>query len=184
MQYTQENVMLSIFVNLAQHLRQDGWSVFWHSSGQTEAHTAGSSKGTITLIQAIPATPTFITQGTRANQDEIVIPALAIQVSPTRRLDRYGLGDSRFHREMQVRIGGIAGNDREQRTIAKSLIEWSDVGEVNVHFPVYDYTNPNAPVELQHAELWWAHTTTPEVATEVENVRYRINTELILRYVE
>lgn len=184
MEYTQENVLVSVMVHLATHLRADGWNVFWHSSGQTEAYTTGPEKGTVTLVQAIPDTPTFITQGTRTNSDEIVLPALAVQVTPTRRIQRYGMGDNRHIREISVRVGGLASTGREQRMLATSMIEWSDVGETNVDFPLQDYSNPATPVDLEPATLWWAQTTTPEISTEQKNVRFQINTELILQYVE
>lgn len=185
MLYSLDNMTISMFINLATQLRSIGWNIFWHATGETDAFTGGSEQGTITLIQDTPVNPTFITSAVNyVDKDTIVIPAFTVRVQPPRKLQRMGLGDTTYEREMDLRIGGIAVNSRQQTALASALYEWLDIGDVNYLMPISDYANPAAPVALDPAEVWWSSVTTPEVATEVDTIRYQINIELILRFVE
>lgn len=187
MLYTIDNVTVSMFINLATEMRSRGWNIFWHATGETEAFTAGTEVGTITLLQSIPQNPTFITReesGDYANQSQVIIPAFAMKTQPPRKIKRLGLGDVRFEREYDIKIGGLAANARQQATLASALYEWLDIGDTNYYMPMWDYSDPVTPVELDSAEVWWVDVTTQEVATEVDNIRYQINVQLTLRYVE
>lgn len=187
MQYTLDNVMVSMFTNMATEFRNRGWNIFWHASGDTEAFTTGPEVGTMTLIQHVPENPTFITSptvGDYVSQDKIVTPAFAMQVQPPRKIQRLGLGHTDFEREMDVFIVGIVSNSRQQTTLASALYEWLEIGDTNYYMPISDYSIPSAPVALTPAEVWWANVSTLEVATEVDTIRYQINVDVKLRYIE
>lgn len=187
MLYSIDNVTISMFLNLSTELRRIGWNVFWHASGETEAFTGGTEQGTVSLIQSIPENPTFITDastGSYGDQSQIIVPAFAMKVQPPRKKQRLGLGDTRFEREYDVKIGGLAANARQQATLASTLYEWLDIGDTNYYMPMWDYSDPDSPTALDPAEVWWVDVTTQEVATEVDNIRYQINIQLVLRYVE
>lgn len=190
MQYSLDNLTVSMYVNLATQLRSAGWNVYWHASGELEAHTSGlpAALGTVSLVQDIPANPTFIsglTDGDYTRQDKIILPAAALRVAPPRKIARLGLGDPRFEREVDIRIACIATDSRQQATLASMLYEWLEIGEDDRYLSVNDYdTDPSTPPALDPVEVWWSSMTTPEVATEVDTIRYQINIELILRFVE
>ncbi len=188
MVYSLDNLLVSMFVNMATELRSIGWNIFWHGSGDTDAFTGGSEQGTVSLIQNIPANPTFImgaVAGDYTSSDKIVVPAFAIDVQPPQRLQRMGLGDTQWEREVTIKIGGIAADARQQAALATALYDWLQIGDDDYFMPISDYdTNPSSPPALQAAEVWWANIVTPEVPTEVDAIRYQINVELILRYVE
>lgn len=190
MQYSLDNLTINMFMHLATYLKGVGWNVFWHATGETETHTSAlpEALGTVSLIQDIPATPTFVVNtadGDYARQDHIVLPAFAVKVDPPRRGDRYGLGDPRYWREADIKIGGIVTDARQQATLASALYEWLLIGDENYMLSIADYdSDPSSPPALDPAEVWWANMTTPEVASEVDNIRYQIHIELILRYVE
>jgi hypothetical protein len=187
MQYNLDNIKISMFLNMATELRDKGWNIFWHASGDTDAFTTGPEAGTITLLDEVPLNPTFITSpsaGDYASQDEIVTPAFAMQVQPPRKIARLGLGHTNFEREMDVFIGGIASDSRQQATLASALYEWLEFQDTNYYMPISDYSIPASPVALDPAEVWWADVSTLEVATEVDTIRYQINIELKLRFVE
>jgi len=189
MLYTLDNFAVSMFVNMATVLKADGWDIFWHASGETDTQTSGgSTKGKVSLIQNIPADPVFITTGTYgdyAKRENIVIPAFAIQVIPPRKIRPLGLGDHRYEREVDIRIAGIATDNRQQATLASTLYEWLQIGETHFTMDIWDYSsNPASPTSLEKANVWFAYVTTPEVAYEVDSIRYQINIDLVLRYVE
>ena len=187
MQYSLDNVMISMFVNMATEFREQGWNIFWHASGDTEAFTTGPEVGTMTLIQQVPVNPTFITApnvGDYLKQDQLVTPAFAMQVQPPSKIARIGLGHTDFEREMDVFIGGVVKDSRQQATLASALYEWLEIGDTNYYMPISDYSNPGSPTALDPAEVWWADVSTLEVATEVDTIRYQINIEIKLRFVE
>ena len=186
MQYSLDNVTVSMFQNLATYLRSIGWNIYWHASGDTEAFTAGTEQGTITLIQHVPENPTFITanNGSYANKDNVVIPAFTVMAQPPRKIRRLGLGHTTFEREMDLVISGISTDSRQQSILASALYEWLDIGDTNYYMPVWDYTIPGSPVSLDPAEVWFTHVATHEVASEIDSTRYQIHIEIILRFVE
>jgi len=188
MVYSLNNLLVSVYVTMATELRARGWNVFWHASGETEVFTGGTEQGTVSLIQNIPANPTFITERTTvnlANADQIVLPAFAIDVQPPKRLRRLGLGHVEWEREATIRLGGIVTSSAEQRALASDLYDWLLIGDDDYYMAISDYdSNPSTPPALAPAEVWWANIVTPEVSTGVDAIRYQINAELILRYVE
>lgn len=189
MQYSINNVTVSVLVHVATVLKAAGWRVFWQASGETEPHTAsGEALGTVSLLQDIPADPTFIAMpqaGDYTRQDVVVLPAFAISVTPPRKLRRIGLGDYRFERETTVRLAGIVASSRQQTTLASTLYDWLQVGEDHHTMVVKDYeSNPSAPTDLAPVDVWFVNVATPEIGIAVESIRYRVNITLILRYVE
>lgn len=186
MQYSLDNVTISMFQALALHLRSIGWNVYWHASGDTDAFTGGSDQGTITLIQHVPENPTFLTAdaGAYANKDNVVIPAFTINAQLPRKIRRLGLGHTQYEREMDLVIGGISTDSRQQAILASALYEWLDIEDTNYYMPISDYSTPSAPVALDPAEMWFAKVSTHEVASEVDSTRYQIHIEIILRFVE
>lgn len=189
MQYSVNNITVSVLVNASTVLKAAGWNVFWHATGETETHTAGGDAlGTVSLLQDIPEYPTFVTMpsaGDYAKQDNIVLPAFAIDVVPPQSLRRYGLGDYRFERQCSIRLAGIAASKQQQTALASTLLDWLQVGEGHESMSIRDYeTNPASPVDLEDAFVWFANVAIPEVAATVESARYRVNVNLILRFVE
>ena len=188
MQYSHDNLLVSVSKHFATFFPSLGYDVFWHASGDTDAETAGQKIGTITLVQKVPQNPTFIVGedvGNLSQGDQIVLPAFAVHVMPPRKVRRYGIGDPRFEREVQIFVLGMASDSRQQATLASELYEWLDVGDTSYYLDIWDYeSNPSSPSTLEPAELWRTSMDTPEVADEVDVIRYQINIELALRFVE
>ena len=186
MVYTIDNFLVSMFMNFATEARSRGWNIFWHGSGETEAFTAGTDQGTISLIQDIPENPTFVTKGgDYTKQDQIVLPAFAISVSVPRKLQIRGLGHDDYEREVTVILAGLAENARQQAALADMIYDWLQIGHDDYYMPISDYSvDPSSPTALDPAEVWWADVQISERVDNTNTLRYHVNTELMLRYVE
>lgn len=188
MNYSTDNLLISLNRKLAESLRAFGYDVRWFATGEVETHTAGGeAKGTVTLVPDFPANPTYIVRlndGGSPGAEEIAVPAFALRLDDSpERGDRAGIGESVFYRERTFEIDGFAADDFQQRELMDFFYEWLQIGDV--YLPVWDYsTDPDNPTSLEPLEVWRAYVEKENFLHEIEAIRYYIRIVAIVRYVE
>lgn len=187
--YGTENLTVSMTLNLADYLRSRGYDVLWHATQTTDANTAGltPAKATVTLVPEFPANPVTIVRlmGEAAGPDQIVVPALSLQVigSPTR-MEGLGLGHKDARWEREIRVDGLAANDYQHRAFQDLLHDWL-LSVESKEFAISDYeTDPANPIALEPAWVTFASTDRTELISQIEAVRYYVRATAVLSYIE
>jgi hypothetical protein len=192
-QYTTENLLVNISTAFADRLRAAGYDVFWHTTGSTDAQTAGlpAAKGTVTIVPEIPANPTFITRlkdgDTHADlaPEEIAVPVFTVSIEDLPRKEkRHGIGrGAAFRYVREFEIDGLAADAFQHRELADLLFEW--LGEGDVYLTILDYdADPENPPELRPVTVRWADVVKPELPSEDRNLRYYVGAKAGLEYIE
>lgn len=187
MQYSTDNLQISLTLLLASRLREKDYNVRWQLSGEVESFTSGaaSAKGTVTLVKESPANPEHIVRlndGESPADYEIPIPALTLQVGPDHRGNRYGMGHSEFFRTRTITIDGLARDEFEQADLERVLSDW--LLDEMPRLSVSDYADPNSPVALNPIEIRSSRVVKTELSTELDALRYYVRAEVEVEYVE
>lgn len=188
MQYSTNNLTVSVTEDLATYLRAAGYDVYWWATGETSAQTAGlpQAKGIITLTPSIPANPALIVRlkDGSVSQEEVALPAFSVLVEDgPRKILRAGLGEQVWLRQRPLLIQGLAADAWQHDELADLLGDWVD--GTDKYFSIFDYdSNPSAPPQLEDAWVHRAAVIRPEVYTEIEVYRYQIQIPVSLRYFE
>lgn len=187
MKYSTRNLQVSLSLELAKYLREQGFDVYWHVSNVLEPQTAGllSPRDKVTFVPEFPANPLYIVRlKSGTNDAEVEVPALSLQVlgSP-RKIKRLGLGDRRFERERDVRVEVLAADEAQQKEMLDLLYDWAH-GE-DVEFPVKDYdSDPTDPPSLDSVWVEWVSGDMVELVSEIPTIRYYVQLLMGVRYIE
>ena len=182
--YSKTNVLNSIATALAVKLLADGYLVYWkerdavetgdgwyyqYSTNFTAYHADGTfaaavaaAKAMVSVTIGFPASPQIlqrhITEARSLSQNEIVVPALSIEIGPAMGVENIELGTHVQRRHRHLMIEGYLRDDFEMGAIADFLAIWFDN---NTNFSVYDHDAGTA-VEIGQAQT---------IATVVDSFR-------------
>ncbi len=111
----------------------------------TFAAAVASSKAMVSITQSFPASPQIlqrhITEARSLSQNEIVVPALSIEIGPALGFENVELGTNLQRRHRHLVVAGFLRDDLEMGAIADFLAIWYDN---NTNFPVYDHDSGTA----------------------------------------
>jgi len=188
--YNTNNMLVSLTLDLAQHLRDHGYAVRWHATGDVDPPTTGplsSARGEITLVPSFPANPALIVglrdENTRA--DNVVVPALALCLpdAPKRKAIA-GLGHREWEWLREVHVDALAVDEFQHRELADLLHDWFE-SEANKPLPISDYgADSSTPTPLEPVRVDVSAVTRNEQIHEVEAIRYQIRAMAVLSYYE
>lgn len=189
MQYSTDNVTLSLQRQLSELLMEEGWNIFWHASQVTEPHTSGlpSAKGTIVIIPEIPDRVVDISglsiEDTEPHQ--VALPVFSVHVG-NRVQDRIGgLGHADYFWHREIRIDGLVRNSFEHTKLADLFSEWLE-GDNQTKIRIWDFdSDETGSTELRAAEVLWSSVRRTELSAE-ENplVRYYLGAVASIEYIE
>ncbi len=192
MQYSTTNLIVSIQRQFADLLKEAGYNVRFHTTGEVETFTKvglEEALGTITLVPEFPGNPALLTRssglndGSTPGEGEVLIPAFAISFpDEAKRIRRDGIGSSVFERWRTVFIDGFAYDEFQQRELTDLLYEWLQIGDPLMS--VWDYSDPEDVQELRRCDVVGADVMKDEWITEIEAIRYFIHAKAILSYFE
>lgn len=128
----------------------------------TFAAAVTAAKAMVSITLAFPASPQIlqrhITEARSLSQNEIVVPALSLDLGPALAVGNIELGTNIQTRHRHLMIEGYLRDDFEMGVIADFLAIWFDN---NTNFSVYDHDAGTA-VEIGQAQT---------VATVVDSLR-------------
>jgi hypothetical protein len=188
MKLTTNNLLVSLTVALAGHLRAKGYDIYWQAADTTDAQTVlPEKKGTVTFVPAFPANPTFIVRlrSESAGTEEIVVPAISLMVgkSPHRVRSR-GLGHKDYEWERKFSVFALAADEFQHRELADLLHDWLE-SESFKAIPMADYDADAAtPPPLEPVYVVMSSTDPREVYADNDATRYRITTTAVVTYIE
>lgn len=117
----------------------DGWygaySAFQATTYATDAQFQGrlaAAKGLVTVRGKLTAAPTFVTRPNSSglvpvrDSNQIMVPALAIEVTPQTPLSQFELGTTNKWRARAILVHGFARDGAEQGVFADLLSDWFD----------------------------------------------------------
>mgnify|MGYP001327115435 CR=1 FL=1 len=151
--FSENNVATSVSSHLANRLVSGGYFVYWHAidalqtpSGWYYGYTdsaatlladdaflafMGTATGILTLTDHVPAAPRFITRhisdGTVPAEDEVMVPAMSVEVGASRAVAQYELGTGLKWRERRLVVEMYTRTPTERATLKDSLAIWLDL---------------------------------------------------------
>jgi hypothetical protein len=187
MLYNSHNIIVSLTLDLAEFLRNKGYAIYWHSTGETDSSVQDPPVGTITFIASIPANPSpFVRlKSESGGLDEIVVPALSLRTAHTPRRRRIlGIGHREYEWEQDIEVDAFALDEFEQRSLSDLIHDWANRNEYQ-ELPVFDYsanaTNPNV---LEPVRVTYSDVRRDELDNENAAVRYHVRGDFTVQFVE
>lgn len=151
-QYSENNIVNSIASVLASNLLSANYLVYWQARDGVQTPDGfyygwstnyatymadgtflariTAAKGMVTLVEHIPASPTWIlrpiTTAGPIGQDQLVLPVLSVEVGPMLNVKNYELGSAKSWRSRHLVIDGYVRDQSEQKTFMDLLSIWFD----------------------------------------------------------
>lgn len=190
MQYSTRNLEVSLTLNLATYLRANGYDIRWHATDTVETNTAGAdpARAEVTLVPEFPAIPVTIVRlkSEESRQDEVVVPALSLQVLDTpERIRIQGLGHTDYQWQRSIRVDGFGADEFQHKDLQDLLHDWLQSEEWK-RFEIYDYvSDPDNPALLEDPVIVVGSTIERrELIHEIEAVRYYVRAQATVAYIE
>lgn len=189
MLFSTDNVLVSLTLALADHLRLNGYDVYWQATGTTDPQTAGlaQAKALVTLVPEFPANATYIVglKSEQSGAEEVVVPALSLRLTTSpKRVKILGIGHKDYTWERECMIDGLAADAFQQRELVDLLHEFQQSVEWK-EFSVFDYeTDPNAPALVGPVRVVAAGERSSQLVHDNPAVRYYMQATAKLQYEE
>lgn len=151
--FTELNLEQSVARYFADKLIDQGYSVHWHSTKQTEG--VGLA---VTIIREFPKDPTYLVLPDQpADSNKVRIPAFTITAAnpKTEARKRLGLGESIFEWTAELRLYGLVDTEQRQYAFVRLLKDWFGHPDIRVDLldQEADLQNPNPPVQEEKIQF-------------------------------